>query len=92
MTFLVQTAPAGLALWMTRFSLLVGVAICALLTWFGYFETLRLINRGVTMIAVTPIPKALVVGVIVYGMASSGLYFLRQFVASFFPPEAEAAR
>lgn len=83
MTFVVQSAPGWLALWMTRFSLLMSCAVCALLAWYGYFETLRLIRRGVTMIAVTPIPKALVVGAIVYGLAGSSLYFLRQFAGSF---------
>lgn len=92
MTFLLESAPNALGLWMTRLSLLIGFFVCGLLTWFGYFETLRLIRGGVTMIAVTPIPKALVVGIIVYGLASSALYFLRQLVASFLPPQTEAAR
>jgi TRAP-type C4-dicarboxylate transport system permease small subunit len=90
MTFLVDSAPGALGLWMTRLSLAVAAAICALLAWFGWFETLRLIRGGVTMIAVTPIPKALVVGVIVYGLASASLYFLRLLAASFQAPRADA--
>lgn len=89
MTFVVQYAPGSLALWMTRISMLLGFGVCALLSWFGFFETLRLISRGVTMIAVTPIPKALVIGTIVYGLASSSLYFLRHFMASFLPPDPD---
>ncbi|MFN3937707.1 MAG: TRAP transporter small permease [Gemmobacter sp.] len=83
MNFVVERAPAWLSVWMVRLSLLAGAGVCALLTWFGAIETQRQVLRGVMMISVTPIPKWLVTGAIVYGLGSSALYFLRALAASF---------
>lgn len=83
MTFIVEQSRPGVALWMTRFCQLTGVTACGLCTWFGAVETHRLFVQGVTMIAVTPIPKWLVVGAMVYAFSSMALYFLRHFAASF---------
>lgn len=83
MTFLVEQAPLALSAWMMRFCLLVGVAACGLCAYYGAIETARQVTRGVTMIAVTPIPKWIVTGTMVYGFTSMALYFLRQLAGSF---------
>jgi TRAP-type C4-dicarboxylate transport system permease small subunit len=83
MSFIVDGLPPAAARWINRCVLALGLAICALCAWFGAVETLRQIERDVTIISVTQIPKWLVTGAITYGLASMGLYFLRQFAASF---------
>ena len=55
----------------------VGAAVCALLTWITFGETLRQASSGVRMMAAYPVPKAWISLRIVYGLASSALYFLR---------------
>lgn len=85
MTFVVETARPGISIWMQRFSLLLAVLVCAMLVWFGGIETSRQIANNISMIAATRIPKWIVTGVIVYGIASSGLYFLRHLLATFLP-------
>lgn len=55
----------------------VGMAVCALLTWITFGETLRQATSGVRMMAAYPVPKAWISLWIVYGLASSALYFLR---------------
>ncbi len=83
MTFVTETAPAAVALWLTRFSHLLGAVTCGLCAYVGAIETGRQIGRGVTMITVTPIPKWLVSGVIAYCLASMAVHFLRHLVATF---------
>ena len=83
MTFVVDNARPALGIQLKRAALIIAFAACAICTWYGAFEAFRQISRGVTMIAVLPIPKGLVTVVIVYGLASMGLYFLRDFVATF---------
>lgn len=91
MTFVVQSAPPPVSRWMARAALAAGFGVCALIAWFGLIETRRQIAGGVMMIAVTPIPKWLVTGAIVYALASSALYFLRHLAASFRAPGTEPA-
>jgi TRAP-type C4-dicarboxylate transport system permease small subunit len=55
----------------------VGAAVCALLTWITLGETIRQASSGVRMMAAYPVPKAWISMWIVYGLASSGLHFLR---------------
>jgi TRAP-type C4-dicarboxylate transport system permease small subunit len=83
MTFVTETAPRHVSAWLTRFSHFLGAVTCFLCAYVGADETGRQIGRGVMMISVTPIPKWLVSAVIVYGLASMGLYFLRHLFASF---------
>lgn len=83
MTLVLDQAPRAVSLWMLRFSQLVGAAACGLCGYFGAVETSRQMVQGVTMIAVTPIPKWAVTLAIVYGLISMALYFLRQLAASF---------
>lgn len=90
MTFLVDAAPAPVTLWMRRLTLAVGVATCALCAWYGGIETLRQIDTGVMVVAVTPIPKWIVSGAIVYALGSASLYFLRHLAGTFI--ELPAAR
>lgn len=85
MSFVVEAAPPALSRWLTRLSLFLAAAACLMLGWFGGVETGRQITGNVAMIAATPIPKWIVTGAIVYGLVSSGLYFLRQLIASFSP-------
>jgi C4-dicarboxylate transporter, DctQ subunit len=54
-----------------------GAVVCALLTWITLGETLRQASSGVRMMAAYPVPKAWISVWIVYGLASSALYFLR---------------
>lgn len=95
MTAVVNVLPAGGAKWLQRFTLLLAIVACGLCTWFGAIETVRLYERGVTMIAVTPIQKWWVMSAIVYGLGSITLYFIRHFLATFFatelPPQSEVA-
>jgi C4-dicarboxylate transporter, DctQ subunit len=55
----------------------VGAVVCALLTWITLGETVRQATSGVRMMAAYPVPKAWISLWIVYGLASSALYFLR---------------
>jgi C4-dicarboxylate transporter, DctQ subunit len=55
----------------------VGAVVCALLTWITLGETIRQASSGVRMMAAYPVPKAWISVWIVYGLASSALYFLR---------------
>ncbi|MEJ8570620.1 TRAP transporter small permease [Microbaculum marinum] len=91
MTFVAERAPAAVGLWLNRLVLLIGVAACALCAWYGAAETARQVGRGVMMIAVTPIPKWVVTGVIAYALASMAIYFLRHFAATFQAHPAAAA-
>jgi TRAP-type C4-dicarboxylate transport system permease small subunit len=54
-----------------------GATACFLATWISGNETLSQINQGITTISAYPIPKWWVSVFIPYGMASAGLYFLR---------------
>lgn len=83
MTFLVDSAPAPITVWMRRLTLLVGAVVCALCAWYGAVEAWRQIQSGVMVVAVTPIPKWVVSGAIVYALASAALYFLRHLAATF---------
>lgn len=82
MSFVTETAPRAVSAWLTRFAHLVGAVTCGLCAYVGGVEVVRQVERGITMITVTPIPKWVVSGVIVYGLASMALYFLRHLVAS----------
>lgn len=83
MTFIVDAAPVPVALWMRRLTLCVGAVACGLCAWYGGIETLRQIESGVMVVAVTPIPKWIVSGAIVYGLGSAALYFLRHLASTF---------
>lgn len=82
MDLLVKSLPPTPALWLRRATLLVSVIVCGLVVWFGMLELVRLYQRGVTMIAVTPIPKWWLMAAIVYALASMGLYYLRHLICS----------
>ena len=82
MTFLAERAAPPLRLALTAFTQALGSVACAICAWFGAVELVRQIEGDVMMISVTPIPKWLVTGVIVYGLASMALHFLRQLVAT----------
>jgi TRAP-type C4-dicarboxylate transport system permease small subunit len=83
MTFIVEKTNPAVSRWMTRLTLLIGIGVCGLCTYYGGVEVSRQFSRGVTMIAVTPIPKWIVTAVIVYSFGSITLYFLRHLVSSF---------
>lgn len=83
MRLVVDTMPARAAAWLRRFTLLLACAVCWLAAWFGYNELLRVYQRGVMAIAVTPIPKWWLMAAIVYSLFSMGLYFLRHLLTSF---------
>jgi TRAP-type C4-dicarboxylate transport system permease small subunit len=89
MTFVVQHARPAVAIQLTRLSLAIAFIACAICTWFGAVEGMRQVNQGVTMIAVLPIPKWIVTFAIVYGLASTALYFMRQFCATFMHSNAK---
>lgn len=82
MNLVVKALPVAASTWLRRVTLLVAVLVCGVAAWFGGLELLRLYKRGVTMIAVTPIPKWWLMAAIVYSVASMGIYFLRHFFAS----------
>lgn len=84
MNMIVKALPADGAKWLERFTMLLACAVCLVAAWFGWTELLRLYRRGVMMIAVTPIPKWWLMTTIVYALASSGLYYLRHFLCSFY--------
>lgn len=83
MTFVVANASPAVSMLLTRVSLALACVACAICVWYGAFEAARQIGNGVTMISVLPIPKSIVTVAIVYGLASTALYFLRQFFATF---------
>lgn len=80
MTFAVNNARADVAHVMRLICLVIATLTCAVCAYFGVVETLRQIDRGVTMIAVLPIPKWIVTGAIAYGLTSMSLYFLRDLI------------
>lgn len=92
MRLVVDTLPASAAVWLRRFTMLLACAVCWLAAWFGYNELLRLFQRGVMVIAVTPMPKWWLMAAIVYSLVSMGLYFLRHFLTSFCGTPASAGR
>ncbi|ODT66808.1 MAG: C4-dicarboxylate ABC transporter permease [Pelagibacterium sp. SCN 63-23] len=92
MTFVVEGASPAVSRWMTRLGLSISAVVCLVLTWFGGIEAGRQIAGNVAMIAATPIPKWIVTGAIVYGLASSALYFIRHLLASFFPSNKDASK
>src|SRR5690606_27937493 len=92
MRLVVDTLPAAAAAWLRRFTLLLACAVCGLAAWFGYNELLRVYQRGVMVIAVTPIPKWWLMSAIVYSLVSMGIYFLRHFLTSFRDAAASAGR
>lgn len=92
MRMVVEAVPAGVAVWMRRFTMLVAWLVCWLLAWFGHHELLRLYERGVMAIAVTPIPKWWLMSAIVYSLLSMGLYFLRHLLTSFWRSSASSAQ
>lgn len=92
MGFIVDGLAPARALWANRATLLVGIGCCGLCAWYAGAETLRQVQQGVTIIAVTEIPKGVVTGTITYGLASTALYFLRHFAATFRPAPESAER
>lgn len=90
MTFFLEGARPAISRWMLRLTCAIGALACGLCAWFGGLEAARQIEGGVTMIAVTPIPKWVVTVVIVYGLASMALHFLRQLAGSFRTGSADA--
>lgn len=92
MRLVVEALPAPAAVWVRRCTMLLACAVCWLAAWFGYNELMRVYQRGVMVIAVTPIPKWWLMSAIVYALISMGLYFLRHFLTSFCPRKADAAR
>lgn len=90
MRLVVDYLPTAPALWLRRFTMLLACAVCWLAAWFGYLELLRVYQRGVMVIAVTPMPKWWLMLAIVYSLASMGLYFLRHFLTSFCGTQARA--
>jgi C4-dicarboxylate transporter, DctQ subunit len=87
MNAIVEALPTGSARWVRRFTMLLGAAACALVAWYAGNESLRLYNRGVMMIAATPIPKWWVMAALTYGLTSMALYFARHFITSFLHAE-----
>ncbi|QOR37721.1 TRAP transporter small permease subunit [Billgrantia diversa] len=88
MNAVVEALPTSAARWMRRFTMLLGASACVLVAWYAGNETLRLYNRGVMMIAVTPIPKWWVMAALTYGVASMALYFFRHLFDSSLTAEA----
>lgn len=90
MRMAVDALPPVPAAWLRRFTMLLACIVCWLAAWFGYNELLRVYQRGVMAIAVTPIPKWWLMSAIVYSLVSMGLYFLRHFLTSLCRPAALA--
>ncbi|TAG01770.1 MAG: TRAP transporter small permease [Betaproteobacteria bacterium] len=61
----------------SRVIAMAGAAVCVLLGWIALQETLRQASGNVRMMAAYPVPKAWISVWIIYGLASSALYFLR---------------
>lgn len=91
MNMVVKALPPHLSQWLQRFTMLLACFVCLVAAWFGWSELLRLYQRGVMMITVTPIPKWWLMTVIVYALFSSGLYYLRHFLCSFSQPSSNTA-
>lgn len=86
MNFIVDHAPAGVAMFLRRTSLLLGVLVCGACAWIGLAESLRQIGGGVMVVSVTPIPKWVIFVPLTYALASSALYFLRHLAETFAAP------
>lgn len=81
MTFLLDQLGARSRRIMEALIGLVAAAICLVCGIRAFQDMLRQAEQGVTLIAVTPIPRWWVTAAIAYGLISMGLYFLRQGLA-----------
>lgn len=88
MRLMVDTIPPAAAAWLRCGTMLLACVVCWLAAWFGYNELIRLYQRGVMVIAVTPIPKWWLMSAIVYSLVSMGLYFLRYCLTSLRLPKS----
>jgi len=77
MTFVVDNVPFHVRVWMIRVIYLIGTLTCLFMGWVAAQETLRLYERGVSMITATAWPKWWVIAMVTYGLVGMGLYFLR---------------
>ncbi len=77
---LIDAAPPELARWMRGSVRVVAAAACFLATWFCADESLRQFSGDIWTSPPFALPKWTVSMFIPFGMASSGLYFLRQLV------------
>lgn len=77
MTFVVENVPFRIRVWMIRVIYLIGTITCLFMGAVAAQETLRLHERGVSMITATAWPKWWVIGIVTYGLVGMGLYFLR---------------
>lgn len=82
-TVLVERLPAPGRTALARAISAIGAAICLALAWLSADETARQFERGIRMMAAWPAPKGWISVWIVYGFASSAVYFAR---LSFRPP------
>jgi TRAP-type C4-dicarboxylate transport system permease small subunit len=76
-TILVDGAPARVADFLHSAVCTTGFAACLFTAWIGALENYRQFSRGITTLAIHPIPEWWVSVFITYGMVSSAFYFLR---------------
>ena len=74
------------------FVALVGIAVSAVITWFGAGLTLEAHRRGLSTLGIVRIPEWCVIGAIPLGAALFTLEFLRQFLHAVTGRRVEAAR
>ncbi|MEM6848725.1 MAG: TRAP transporter small permease subunit [Pseudomonadota bacterium] len=72
-----ERLPPGAAVFARRVIALAGAVVCAFLAHLAFGETMRQAERGVRMMAAVPVPKAAISVWIIFGFASSALYFAR---------------
>ncbi len=77
---LIDAAPPALAQWMRASVRVVAAGACFLATWFCVDESLRQYASDIWTSPPFALPKWTVSMFIPYGMASSGLYFLRHLI------------
>ena len=69
-------------LWVDAFTSLVGAAVSATIAYQGIIDTWVAFERGVLIVRPILIPEYLVIWVILIGMASLCLYFIRNFFSN----------
>lgn len=74
------------------FVALVGIAVSAVLTWFGAILTLEAYRRGLSTLGIVRIPEWCVIGAIPLGGVLFTLEFLRQFLHAITGRPVEAVR
>ena len=67
----------------TSFTALIGAAVSITIAYQGFVDTWVAFERGVLIVRPILVPKYLIIWVIPVGMASLGLYFIRDFFSSF---------